>query len=251
MVEVIRGGPRSGRIATVCARGGSKGLPGKNLRKLMGKSLVAHAVSHALESEMFEVVVVSSEDDEILAEARACGAGLVVQRPDAMATDDASKMPPIQHAVMAAEELAGHCFRTIVDLDVTSPLRSPDDIRGAVKLMEENGVSNVITGAPARKSPYFNLVELRDEGYVELCKPVVPRIERRQDSPNCYDMNAAVYVWDRDTFMTKPNVFYLDTLLYVMPEERSHDIDTPLDFELVELVMKKLALSALSPINSE
>ncbi len=229
------------RIATICARGGSKGLPGKNLRPILGKSLIAHAIDQAHKAGIFDAVVVSSDDDDILAEGDRCGADLVVRRPDNMATDSASKLPPIMHGVEEAETATGSKFDIIVDLDVTSPLRSVEDICGSVALFEERRVTNVITGAPARKIPYFNLVELNADGYVALSKPTNPRIERRQDCPPCFDMNAAVYVWDRDIFMSDPGVFYPDTLLYEMPETRSHDIDSMLDFEFVELIMTKQA----------
>lgn len=225
------------RVCTILARGGSKGLPGKNLRPLAGKSLVARTVAQAREANLFDVVVASSDDPDILAEARAWGVDLAVERPADMATDAASKLPPIQHAVLAAERQLGAPCDIIVDLDVTSPLRIVDDIRGAVRLQEETGATSVITGAPARKSPYFNLVETDAQGRVRLCKPTVPRIARRQEAPPCYDMNAAVYVWQRAMFMSRPDVFYDDTRIYVMPEERSHDIDTPLDFTFVSLIL--------------
>jgi N-acylneuraminate cytidylyltransferase/CMP-N,N'-diacetyllegionaminic acid synthase len=241
MVTLVKEERPVRRIATICARGGSKGLPGKNLRLIIGKSLIAHAIDQAREADIFDSIVVSSDADDILAEGKRCAADIVVKRPLNMATDKASKLPAIVHAVEEAEMATGENFDVIVDLDVTSPLRSAQDICGSVALFEEQQVSNVITGAPARKIPYFNLVELKVDGYVTLSKPTDPRIERRQDCPACYDMNAAVYVWDRDVFVNAPNVFYPDTMLYVMPEERSHDIDTSFDFDYVEFVMNKRA----------
>ncbi len=229
------------RIATICARGGSKGLPGKNLKELLGKPLIAYSIEQARESRLFSAIVVSSDSPAILSEAGRWGADHLVERPAEMAGDAASKLPPIAHAVRTVEDKRTGTFDVIVDLDVTSPLRTVDDIRGSVELYETRGVTNVITGAPARKVPYFNLVELTPDGYVALSKKTEPRIERRQDCPPCFDMNAAVYVWNRDVFMTNPDVFYPDTLLYEMPESRSHDIDTPLDFDFVELIMTKYA----------
>jgi CMP-N,N'-diacetyllegionaminic acid synthase len=228
------------RICTICARGGSKGLPGKNTRLLAGKPMLAHSIDHARESGLFDAIAVSSDSDDILELARKWGADLVVRRPDEMATDEASKLPAIQHAVSTVESDMGVTFDIIVDLDATAPLRILEDVLGAVRLCEETGASNVLTAAPARKSPYFNLLERQPDGRITLSKPLPgPRIERRQDSPECFDCNAAVYVWQRDTFMENANVFYDDTQLYVMPPERSHDIDTPLDFEFVELVLSR------------
>jgi CMP-N,N'-diacetyllegionaminic acid synthase len=229
------------RIATICARGGSKGLPGKNVRLLAGKPLIAHAIDQAKEAGLFDIVVVSSDSDAILDEAAKWSPDLTVKRPDHMATDAASKLPPIAHAVLAAEAEHDITFDTIVDLDVTSPLRAVEDIIGAVKLMEERNVSNVLTGSPARKIPYFNMLELTPEGYVALSKPTEPRIERRQDCPPCFDMNAAVYVWQRFAIIDLPHIFFDDTLLYIMPEERSFDIDNETDFEFVAFLMEKRA----------
>ncbi len=229
------------RIATICARGGSKGLPGKNIRPLCGKPLIAHSIEQARDAGVFSAIVVSSDSDEILREAERWGAEHLVVRPAEMAIDSASKLPVIAHAVTKTEEAMGKVFDLIVDLDVTSPLRNVDDIRGSVALCEDRNVTNVITGAPARKIPYFNLVEINADGVATLSKPTTPRIERRQDCPPCFDMNAAVYVWKRNIFMETPGVFYVDTLLYEMPEIRSHDIDTPLDFDFVELIMTKYA----------
>ncbi len=227
------------RICTILARGGSKGLPGKNLRRIAGKPLVAHAIEQARAADIFDVIVVDSDAEKILDAAREWGAEHLVRRPAEMATDTASKMPPIRNAALEMEGRLGATFDVIVDLDVTSPLRLPDDIRGAVRLQEARGVSSVITGSVARKSPYFNLVEREDCGAVRVCKPLPATVERRQDCPECFDMNAAVYVWRRDTFLAEPRVFYPDTLLYEMPSERSHDIDTPLDFDFVEFLMSR------------
>lgn len=228
------------RICTICGRGGSKGLPGKNLRDLAGKPLVAHSVLQAQEAGIFDAIAISSDSDDILAAARDWGAEHLIKRPDEMAHDTASKLPAIRHCVEEVERATGNRFDTIVDIDVTSPLRTAADIVGAVDLMERNGVTNVITGAPARKNPYFNMVQQLPDGHVDLCiRPDGGRLDRRQDCPPVFDMNAAVYVWRRDAFFDHMDVFYADTLLYEMPEERSHDIDTPLDFEFVSLLMER------------
>jgi len=228
------------RICTICARGGSKGLPGKNLRELAGRPLIAHSIVQGKETGLFDAVVLSSDSDEILEAGKKWGADYLIRRPDEMADDTASKLPAIKHCVLEVEELMGDTFDVIVDIDVTSPLRSKDDILGAVALMEERGVTSVITGSPARKNPYFNMVQTFPDGHVDLCiRPDGSRMARRQDCPPVFDMNAAVYVWRRSSFVDNMDVFYADTLLYEMPEERSHDIDTPLDFKFVELLLSE------------
>ena len=92
---------------------------------------------------------------------------------------------------------------------------------------------------PARRSPYFNLVERDDKGFVGLAKTPRNPIVRRQDAPACFDMNASIYVWRRDAFMRQPRLFYPDTMLFEMPEERSIDVDSALDFKIVELLMRE------------
>lgn len=225
------------RICTICARGGSKGVVNKNIRPLLGRPLIAHTIERARESGLFECIAVSSDSDAILDAARQWGADFQVRRPDELATDTAAKVPAIRHCLEEAERLAGIRCDVLVDLDATSPLRSTDDIRGAVVLLETRGVTSVITGAPARRSPYFNLVEVDAAGVARLSKTLAQPVVRRQDAPKCYDMNASIYVWRRDDFLAYPAVFYGDTLLYEMPEDRSHDIDTELDFEWVEFLM--------------
>jgi N-acylneuraminate cytidylyltransferase/CMP-N,N'-diacetyllegionaminic acid synthase len=117
---------------------------------------------------------------------------------------------------------------------VTSPLRRPDDIVAAVALLEADpAAANVITAAPARRSPYFNLVERAPDGSVRLVRPSDPPILRRQDAPECFDMNASIYVWRRARLSAELPVVNQETRLHVMPEERSHDIDSELDWSIV------------------
>lgn len=228
------------RLCTICARGGSKGVPGKNLRPLLGKPLIAWTVEQARACGLFDFVAVSSDAAAILEAARDAGAGLLVQRPAKLADDTADKISVIAHCLATAERETGQTFDVLVDLDVTAPLRLPEDIVGVVRLLEREGGGNVITGCPSRRSPYFNLVERAEDGAVALSKPSDPPIARRQDAPPCFDMNAAIYAWRRDDFVKRPAVFYPDTQLFEMPEERSHDIDSETDFAVVELLMQRM-----------
>jgi len=227
------------RICTICARGGSKGVRNKNIRELLGKPLIAYSILQAKASNLFECVAVSSDSVEILEISKRSGTDYLIERPKEMASDHAAKLPSIQHCVSEVEKLTGLTFDVMVDLDATSPLRIVDDISGAVRLLEDKRLSNVITGTLARRSPYFNLVELGENGFVQRSKTLDAPIVRRQDSPKCYDLNASIYVWWRDSFFNCETVLVEDTLLYEMPEERSIDIDSELDFEIVEFLMKK------------
>jgi len=227
------------RLCTVCARGGSKGVKSKNIRFLAGKPLIAHTLEQARASGLFDIIAVSSDSEAILDAARQHGADLVVERPAEMATDTVSKLPALRHCVQTVEARLGRRFDVLVDLDATSPLRLPDDIINAVTMFETEGLSNLITAAPAHRSPYFNLVELGTDGVVRLSKPLPQQVVRRQDSPPCFDMNASIYVWRHDALFDEPALFRADTGLYVMPPERSRDIDSELDFAIVEFLMSR------------
>lgn len=226
------------RLCTVCARGGSQGVKNKNLRTLLGKPLLVHSLEQARASGLFDALAVSSDSDAILETSREWGADYLIRRPDELATDLAPKIPAIRHCLQEAERLAGRRFDVIVDLDATSPLRTPRDIQAAVAMLEEGNVANVITAMPARRSPYFNMVEVGDDGVPRLVKTLPNRIVRRQDAPQCYDMNASIYVWRRAVLMTNDSLFHDNTRLYVMPEERSWDVDSELDFKIIECLAR-------------
>jgi len=226
-------------ICTMCARGGSKGVVGKNARELLGKPLLAWSIEQAKQTGLFAAIAFSSDSDFLLETALEAGADIAVKRPDEMATDTAPKIPAIRHCLEQAIARTGITPGVFVDLDITSPLRLPSDIAGAIELLNSSGARSVITGAPARRSPYFNLVEERTDGSVGLSKFADPPIVRRQDAPRCFDMNASIYAWRVVPFLENPAVFYPDTRLFEMPEERSVDIDSDLDFTLVELLLRK------------
>jgi CMP-N,N'-diacetyllegionaminic acid synthase len=226
-------------LCTICARGGSKGLVGKNIRELLGKPLLAWSIEQARQTGLFGAIAFSSDSDALLEIAVSAGADIAVKRPDSMASDTAPKLPAIRHCLEQAIVQTGSTPDIFVDLDVTSPLRLPSDIVGAVRLLQQSGARNVITGAPARRSPYFNLVEARADGTIGLSKTVDPPIVRRQDAPRCFDMNASIYAWRVAPFLKSPAVFYPDTRLFEMPEERSIDIDSEIDFAMVDLLLRK------------
>lgn len=223
-------------LATICARGGSKGVPRKNIRMIAGKPLIAHTIEQARNSGHFSAVGLSSDDPEILQTARDFGIEYVVERPSMLASDIAPKLPAIRHCVEAMEAHLGRAD-IVVDLDPTSPLRALSDIDGALQLLQKTGCPNVITGCRSRRSPYFNLVELTPNGEVELAKQAELPIRRRQDAPITFDMNASIYVWQRDELFASDDVVRKGTRLFEMPDSRSHDIDTELDFQIVELLL--------------
>lgn len=222
-------------IATICARGGSTGLPGKNIRPLDGKPLIVHTIEHALQTPGIAHVFVSTDDETIASVARAAGAQVPFMRPAELATPTAPKLPTIRHLVAGVEALGVQVER-VVDLDPTSPLRDLLDVRACMDLLTPD-TSVVISGYPADKNPYFNMVELDQQGYACLCKTLASGVFTRQQAPAVYAMNASIYVWWRHTL--EQSIWDSAVRLYVMPRERSIDVDSLIDFELVELLMAK------------
>ncbi|HRJ10153.1 MAG TPA: acylneuraminate cytidylyltransferase family protein [Prosthecobacter sp.] len=223
-------------ICTVCARGGSKGVPGKNTRLMHGIPLIQHTLRQAAASGIFTTIVASSDSEAILDCAAEVSGVRTLLRPAGLASDTAGKVPAIRHAMLAMEERLGAPCDITVDLDVTSPLRSPDDIRAAVALLQD-GVPNVLTAMHSRRSPYFNLIERHPDGQIRTAKALPGGVLRRQDAPPCYDMNASIYVWRRDVLAAEDRLFLPGTALHLMPEERSWDIDSEMDWHVVELLM--------------
>ena len=226
------------RLCSICARGGSKGVKGKNFRVVAGKPLIAHTIEQALATGLFETIAVSSDSDEILRIAQEFGAKILVKRPDDLASDTAAKVPAIRHCAQMAEAQVGYQFDTFCDLDATSPLRLPSDIVEAVELLESSGATNIITAMPSRRSPYFNMVELDELNRPRLSKQLAKPLVRRQDAPRCFDLNASIYVWQREALMQNDSLYLSSTKLMEMPEERSWDIDTEFDFQIVNWLME-------------
>jgi CMP-N,N'-diacetyllegionaminic acid synthase len=228
-------------LCTICVRGGSKGVKNKNIKSINGKPLLAYTIEQAQASGLFEHIVVSTDSDAIIEVAKAYGAEVFFKRSPEMASDTSGKLEVIQDAFRRSEVYYHKTFAYHVDLDVTSPLRDVADITQAFKQFIDDNNDNLITAMPSRRSPYFNLVEVDSTGRVGLSKPLDNTILRRQDAPKTYDMNASIYIWKRDVLLNHDTIFLEKTGLYVMPEERSIDIDTPEDFKYVAFLMKEKA----------
>lgn len=221
-------------IATICARGGSQGVPGKNIRMLAGKPLIVHTIDQALASSDISAVYVSTDSPEIAEIARAAGAQVPYLRPAELATSSAPKVPVIRHLVAEVERL-GQVVTRVVDLDPTSPLRTMQDIENCMALYDDQ-TDVVITAFEAEKSPYFNMVEYRPDGSVGLVKPPPSELAGRQAAPKVFSMNASIYVW-------RPSALNFGlwagrVKLYEMPRERSIDIDSEIDFFFVERLLE-------------
>jgi CMP-N,N'-diacetyllegionaminic acid synthase len=227
-------------ICTICARGGSQGVKNKNILKLCGKPLIAHSILQAKASGLFDAIAVCSDSKKIRHIAKNWGADYVFDRPAHLATSTAAKLPAIQYAVLEVERLLGQTVDFVVDLDATAPLRAIEDIIEAFEMFKKHeSADNLITACLSRKSPYFNMVEVNEQGFTSLVKMPIGSLVRRQDCPPCYDMNASIYIWRREALFFLEKVIDDKTMLYVMPEERSIDIDTQIDLQLVRLLAKK------------
>ena len=223
-------------IITICARGGSSGVPGKNIRPLCGKPLIGWTLEQAFASRVADEVFVSTDSEEIAKVARSFGAQVPFLRPAELATSTAGKIPVIQHLVDWVEAHKGP-VDAIVDLDPTSPLRDIADIQTCFSMLDAD-TDVVITGYEADKNPYFNMVEIKANGFYErVCLPG-SEVLGRQSAPKVFAMNASIYAWHRRSLSSSlwdsPKI-----RLHVMPRERSIDIDHAIDFDLVELLMKR------------
>ena len=226
-------------LCTICARGGSKGVKNKNIKTINGKPLIAYTIEQAIASKLFEHVVISTDSDAIANIAKEYGAEVFFKRSEEMASDTAGKLDVIKDAFIRSEKHYKKQYDYLIDLDATAPLRSVQDIQDSFKQFLLNNNDNLITAMPGRRSPYFNLVEVNTNGKVNLSKKLDSSILRRQDAPKSYDMNASIYIWKRDVILNESSIFLENTGLYVMPEERSIDIDTELDYKFVEFLMKE------------
>jgi len=224
-------------VATICARGGSKGIPRKNIRPLCGKPLIVHTIEVAKKYKLIDRIIVSTDAPEIAEIAKASGAEVPFLRPKELATDDAPKLTVIKHAIQFLESEEGYHTDIVVDLDPTSPLRTEKDIEACVRMVMDEGADNVFSVTKAHRNPYFNMVEVID-GNVQLVKQLAQAVIRRQDAPQVYDLNASIYVWKREALMNNDSIFLERTKIYVMPEWTT-DIDNEVDFEFVEFILEK------------
>ncbi|MBF0252067.1 MAG: acylneuraminate cytidylyltransferase family protein [Alphaproteobacteria bacterium] len=219
-------------IAIIVARGGSKGLPRKNVLDLGGKPLIAWSILAANASRFADSVVVSTDDDEIAAVATEFGGNVPFRRPPELATDEASVYDAIFHALDHIPE----SYDYVVLLQATSPLRRGEDIDAGLSLCDAKNVPSVVSVAESAKSPYWHL-KIDENGYISPLFPAEGGLGQRQKLPTSYLPNGAVFVARTDALRNAKS-FYMDkTVAYVMPAERSVDIDTALDLQFARFLM--------------
>jgi CMP-N-acetylneuraminic acid synthetase len=220
--------------AFIFARGGSKGLPGKNIRPLGGKPLIAWSIEHALSVKRIKRVIVSTDSEEIAAVARNFGAEVPFIRPADLARDDSPEWLAWCHALNYVLETTGALPEVMVSVPTTAPLRLPLDIENCLDEFEKGDADVVITVTDAHRSPYYNMLKTNADGTVGLVNPPQSAITRRQDAPLVYDMVTVCYVFNPEFVMTHNATFEGRVKAIQVPPERAIDIDTLLDFQIAE-----------------
>lgn len=236
-------------LITICARGGSKGIPGKNIKEVNGLPLIAYTIAHAtqfqnfLEAEKHTVCVeLSSDDQEIIQVAANHGLKSSYVRPAILASDTAGKLDVIKDVMLYAEKISNLPFDLILDLDVSAPLRTLSDLKTAYKAIQSNSEAlNLFSVNKAHKNPYFNMVEENSQGFFSLSKDGA-RFLSRQAAPKVYEMNASFYFYKRVFFEADVLNLFERALIHEMTHE-SFDLDEPIDFEFFSYLVANDKLS--------
>lgn len=224
-------------VCVIPARGGSKGLPRKNIKDFCGKPLIAHTIEQARQSRYIDRVIVSTEDEEIAQISLKYGAEVPFSRPMELAVDHAGSIDVLLHAINWLEDKDRYQFDILVMLHVTTPLRAVSDIDNSIASLVEKSADNVFSVAESHRNPYFNMVEEDENGMIRLVKD--GDCLTRQSAPKVYDMNASVYVWWKNILKNERALFLKKTIIYIMDKERSVDIDDDLDFKIAEFLCTK------------
>lgn len=224
-------------LAVIPARSGSKGVKDKNIRLLAGKPLLAYSVEAALESGEFDEVMVSTDSEKYAAVAREYGAGVPFLRSEATSADNAGTWDAVEEVLTMYRE-RGKTFDGFCLLQPTSPLRTAEDIRGACRIFRERAAFAVVSVCEAEHSPLL-CGQLPENGEFDgFLSP--ENLRRRQELGTFYRLNGAIYLVETRRFKTDRFFYKKGSYAYIMPQERSVDIDTPLDFAVAEAVMKAL-----------
>ncbi|WP_336040606.1 acylneuraminate cytidylyltransferase family protein [Acinetobacter calcoaceticus] len=223
-------------FAFIFARGGSKGLPGKNIKPLAGKPLLQYSIDVALSSDLIEQVFVSTDDPDI-AQFAVKGGAILIERPAELATDQSPEWLSWRHAVEWATEHYGS-FDGFVSLPATSPLRSQEDVEAAIVKRQSENADICIAVTPASRSPYFNMVKYNEAGFVELVNQPEGEVSRRQDAPKVFDITTVVYATIPQFVLENYGLFSGKVASIEVPKARAVDIDDIYDFRLAEAIIK-------------
>jgi N-acylneuraminate cytidylyltransferase len=224
------------RQAFIFARGGSKGVPGKNIRPLAGKPLIVFAIETALSAPSLGDVIVSTDDEAIADVARRWGARVPFMRPPELASDTASEWHAWRHALEWAEANEGP-LDAMISLPTTAPFRTVADVEACAEMLERTPAADaVITVAASERNPYFNMVTLDPEKAAGLVIPPTREAARRQDAPPVYDITTVAYAVRPGHIRQHSGLFDGSVYAVEIPRERALDIDTPYDFKIAELL---------------
>lgn len=223
-------------FAFIFARGGSKGLPGKNIKPLAGKPLLQYSIDVALLSDLIEQVFVSTDDPDI-AQFAVKGGAILIERPAELATDQSPEWLSWRHAVEWATEHYGS-FDGFVSLPATSPLRNQEDVEAAIVKRQSENADICIAVTPASRSPYFNMVKYNEAGFVELVNQPEGEVSRRQDAPKVFDITTVVYATTPQFVLENYGLFSGKVASIEVPKARAVDIDDIYDFRLAEAIIK-------------
>lgn len=224
--------------AIIFARGGSKGVPGKNIKFLNNKPLIAHSIESAKRNKYIDKVFVSTDDKEIAEIAKRHGAEVPFLRPSNLAQDDSPEWLSWQHAVNFLEKEQDP-FDIFVTLPTTSPLRNDIDVCNCIEKFDQNKPDMVITAKEAERSPWFNMVKVNEEGFsIRVIEPS-GNFFRRQDAPEVFDMTTVAYVSTPGFIKSNNSIFEGKIQHVLIPKERAIDIDTEQDFRFAEFLINE------------
>ena len=228
-------------LITICARGGSKGIPGKNIKPLGGKPLIGYTIDTARRfSAQYpgSCIALSTDSEEIRTTAADCGLSSEYLRPDHLAGDTVGKIDAIKDILLWSEKHEGMRYDYVLDMDVTSPLRNLDDLNQAFELIAADPEAmNLFSVSPAGRNPYFNMVEKQANGYYNVVKPS-ETVLARQTAPRVYDLNASFYFYRRAFFDRGYRGAITDrSLVYEVPHT-CFDLDHPIDFEIISFLLE-------------
>lgn len=223
-------------LTLIPARGGSKGLPGKNIKSLGGKPLIAWTIEEAKKSRYLDKIIISTDHDETAQIARAYGAQVPFMRPKELATDEAKGMDVVLHALDQMKSKEGP-WDLVMLLQPTSPLRLAQDMDGAVEFLDQKKAQAVISVCRSEHPPFWANTLPPDRCMKDFLGLEIKN-KNRQELGDYYRLNGAIYLGSCDYVRAHQGFFGEETFAYVMPPERSVDIDTELDFQFAEFLMK-------------
>ena len=223
-------------VTFIFARGGSKGLPQKNILDFNGQPLIAWAIKQALAVEQIEEVFVSTDNEQIAEIAEKYGATIPFFRPSNLAQDDTPEWSAWQHAITSIMRIRNIQPDMFISIPATSPLRKSEDIQACIDKYLATSADIVITATPAKRSPYFNMVKRLDSGAVELVNKLDKNIVRRQDCPEVFDIATVAYVANPQFILNNKSIFDGVVLPVIIPPERAIDIDSLQDFQIAQFL---------------